>query len=68
MALTATAPPELASELEGILHDPEVFKGSVDRPNIIFTARWSKFGGQIPKSVSDGKKSAGMSLQSAPLG
>jgi len=50
MALTATAPPDLALELEGILHDPEVFEGSV------------------PKSVSEGKSSAGTSLQIVPLG
>ena len=68
MALTATAPPDLASELESILHDPEVFKGSVDRSNIVFTARRNKYGGQIPKSVSEGKSSAGTSLQIVPLG
>lgn len=67
MALTATAPPELQSELEGIiLHDPEVMKGSVDRPNIAFTARKSKYGGQMPKSVADGKQSAGMHLKTVP--
>lgn len=66
MALTATAPPELQSELEGILHDPEVMKGSVDRPNIAFTARKSKYGGQMPKSVADGKQSAGMYLKNVP--
>ncbi len=62
MALTATAPPDTAAKIEGILHNPEEFKGSVDRPNIVFAARRSKFGGQIPKSVCDGKSSAGMSL------
>ena len=43
MALTETALPDLASELESILHDPEVFKGSVDRSNIVFTARRNKY-------------------------
>ena len=59
MALTATAPPILASQLEGILQDPEVFKGSVNHSNLIFAARKSKFGGKIPKAVSDGTTSAG---------
>lgn len=55
MALTATASPALASELEGFLHDLAVFKGSVDRPSIIFTAGRCKCGGQLQKSVADGK-------------
>lgn len=59
MALTATAPPQLASDLEAILQDPQVFKGSIDRPNLIFTVRKSKYGGQIPKSISNGNTSAG---------
>lgn len=64
MALTATAPPQLASDLELVLRDPKVFKGSVDCSNIIFRARKSKFGGQIPKSVTDGTVSACMLVQS----
>lgn len=59
MALTATAPPDLALKIEGVLHNPKVFKASVDRSNIIFTAKRSKFGGQVPRAVSDGRNSAG---------
>lgn len=64
MALTATAPPGLALLLEGILQNPEILKGSVNRSNLIFAARKIRFGGQIPKSVSDGKTSADDNLAS----
>ena len=60
MALTATAPPQLASELEAILDNPEIFKASIDRSNIVFTARKCKFGGLMPKSISNGNTSAGI--------
>ncbi len=66
MGLTATLPPELTCDLEGILRNPEVSKASVDRSNITLTARRSKFGGQIPKAVTDGKSSAGDSESIQP--
>ena len=59
MVLTATAPPDLLEMLKSILIDPAVYKASVDRPNITFTTRKSKFGGKIPKAVMDGKTSPG---------
>lgn len=62
MVLTATAPPDLLEMLKSILIDPAVYKASVDRPNITFTARKSKFGGKIPKAVMDGKTSAGKTI------
>ena len=62
MGLTATAPPLLSSELEGILQNPKVFKASVDRSNIVLIAKRSPYGGQIPKSVNDGKCPTGRSL------
>ena len=55
MVLTATAPPDVLEILKSILTDPAVYKASVDRPNIIFTVRRSKFGGKIPKAIVDGK-------------
>lgn len=59
MALTATAPSELIDQLKEILENPAVFQSSVDRINIGLAAQKSKFGGQPPKSVLDGKTSAG---------
>ena len=59
MVLTATAPPDLLEMLKSIVIDPAVYKASVDRPNITFTTRKSKFGGKIPKAVMDGKTSPG---------
>jgi len=59
MVLTATASPDMLEMLKSILTDPAVYKASVDRPNITFTARRSKFGGKIPKAVVDGKTSPG---------
>lgn len=62
MVLTATAPPDLLAMLKSILIDPAVYKASVDRPNITFTTRKSKFGGKIPKAVMNGKTSAGKTI------
>lgn len=59
MALTATAPSELIGRLQGILENPAIFRSSVDRTNIGLAVQKSKFGGQPPKSVFDGKTSAG---------
>ena len=59
MALTATAPSELLDKLKGILENPAIFQSSVDRTNIGIVVQRSKFGGQPPKSVLDGKTSAG---------
>ncbi len=36
MLLTATAPPEIESELQTLVRNPHVSKGVVDRPNIYF--------------------------------
>lgn len=59
MALTATAPPDILQKLEQCLGNPLILKASIDRQNISFQAKRSKFGGQLPISVANGKSSAG---------
>ena len=58
MALTATAPPDTLDKLKQCYQNSLVLKASIDRPNISICAR-SKYGGQIPQSVTSGKNSAG---------
>jgi len=60
MALTAIAPPDTERKLKECFKDLIVLKGSIDRPNISLRARRSKYGGQIPQSVTNGKTSAGL--------
>ena len=59
MALTATAPPDTLDKLKQCFSDALVAKGSIDRPNISLCARRSRYGRQIPQSVTSGKTSAG---------
>ena len=58
MALTATAPPDTLQKLKDTFQNAAVLKASINRPNISLHARRSKFGGQLPASVTNGRKSA----------
>ena len=59
MTLTATAPPDTLQKLKDSFQNPVVLKASIDRPNISLHTRRSKFGGQLPAAVTNGKMSAG---------
>ena len=62
MLLTATAPRKVFEKMKAIVSNPVVFQASVDRPNLLFKAEKSKYGGKIPKAVLDGKTSSGRFL------
>lgn len=62
MALSATAPPDTLLKLKECYRNAFVSKSTVDRPNISLHVRKSKYGGQLPTSVANGKTSAGIIL------